>query len=294
MSLRVRRRGAVLAVVVLLVGLAVPAAGANDAPVTMFREHQVHRLYLAAFGRPPDAAGFRHWVGSSLTIREIAVSLAESPEFLRRYDQTDSLAFVEQLHLDVVGEPGDPQMLNALAYNLNFRPRECKGPGMDDVPICKPHRGAVVLMYANSAVLTALGGDPGAAIGMGGYDQIRRLYDAAFDRMPDESEVQYWLTAMDDADWSVGNDVDETELRPLRNVAWNLVLTLEFGDRYGGLTDRDFAERLYLTALHRRPDESGLTYWTGLLDAGVPRWHVLLLFANSYELSYRLALATTR
>lgn len=293
MSLRGRRGGAALAVVVLLLGLAIPSAGASDVPVTMFREHQVHRLYQAAFGRAPDAAGFRHWVGSSLTIREVAVSLAESPEFLLRYDQTDSLAFVEQLHLDVVGEPGDPQFLTALANELIFRPRQCKGPGMDDVPICTPHRGAVVLMYANTAVLTELGGDPGAPIGMAGFDQIRRLYGAAFDRMPDDAEFQYWLGAMDDADWSVGADVDETELRPLRNVAWNLVLTPEFVDRYGERTDRDFVQRIYLTALHRHPDDSGLAYWTGLLDAGVPRWHVLLLFANSYELSYRLALATT-
>jgi hypothetical protein len=294
MSLGGRRWGAGLAVVVLLLGLAVPVAGASHAPVTMFRQDQVHRLYLAAFGRSPDAAGLRHWVGSSLDIREIAVNLAESPEFLRRYGHLGDYQFVEQLHLDVVGEPGDPQELGQTAMWLGgSQPRHCKGPAANDPDACpQPHRGAVVLTYASWHVLIAVGGDPGAAIKMGSFDQIRRLYGGAFDRMPDLSEVEYWLWGMPEAERSYEYNLDEKNLKPVRSVAGSVVLAPEFLNRYGGLTNRDFVSRLYVTALHRQPEASGLAYWTALLDGGLPRWQVLLQIANSYELAHRLALAT--
>ncbi|HEU5085607.1 MAG TPA: DUF4214 domain-containing protein [Acidimicrobiales bacterium] len=291
-----RRSMSALAVVGLVLALAVAPAGAgDDKPVTMFRQHQVHRLYLAAFGRPPDAAGLQHWLGSDLSLREIAINIAESPEFLRRYDQADDLAFVEQLHLDVVGEPGDPQMLRTLAYGLSFLPRGCTGPARDDPVACpEPHRGAVVLGYANSADLIArLGGDPGAAIRMGSFDQIRRLYGAAFDRMPDASEVQYWLWGMPEAERSEG-DLDETSFVPVRSVAESFVLAPEFVGTYGALTNRDFVERLYASAFDRAPEPPALAYWGGLLDRGAARSAVLLQIANSYELAYRLALATAR
>ena len=59
---------------------------------------------------------------------------------------------------------------------------------------------------------------------------------------------------------------------------------MPFRDAYGAATtNRQFADALYRNALDRAPEQVGLDYWTGQLDAGVPRLKVVLAFSESAE-----------
>jgi hypothetical protein len=64
---------------------------------------------------------------------------------------------------------------------------------------------------------------------------------------------------------------------------------VEFGVRFGGLSNRDFVEQLYRTALDRPADADGLAAWTRVLDAGIDgRAGVVLGFAGSAEMTAKL------
>ncbi|MCU1355457.1 MAG: Peptidase [Acidimicrobiales bacterium] len=78
-------------------------AVANVDPVT--------RLYLAYFGRLPDASGVHYWVGkrrAGRTLSWISSSFAASNEFSRKYGSLSNAAFVDRVYQNVLGRPGDP------------------------------------------------------------------------------------------------------------------------------------------------------------------------------------------
>ncbi len=97
-----------------------------------------------------------------------------------------------------------------------------------------------------------------------------RLYQAAFDRMPDVPGLAYQTHALD-----IGLS--------LNLVASNFVASPEFASRYGTLDDQAFVTRLYANVLHRAPDEGGLQYHLDHLAHGFARGDVLAGFSESPE-----------
>lgn len=99
-----------------------------------------------------------------------------------------------------------------------------------------------------------------------------RLYQAAFDRIPDAEGLAYWI-----------NRSEETFLT-LRETASHFMNSGEFTDKFGNnLTDEQFIQAVYRNVLDRDPDAAGYSYWTSEMDRGVAREDILLAFSNSRE-----------
>lgn len=100
--------------------------------------------------------------------------------------------------------------------------------------------------------------------------QIERLYRAVFARPPDPAGFEYWARL-------------RTSGTGLEAVAEAFTASEEYRLRFVTDSDDDFVDRLYRNVLGRPPDEPGARYWVGILDAGVGRIDVLLLFSESPE-----------
>jgi hypothetical protein len=105
--------------------------------------------------------------------------------------------------------------------------------------------------------------------GVGG--QAYRLYQAAFNRTPDEAGLGYWIAAMDHG-------------VSLQQAAKDFIASTEFSNRYGSAPNDDtFLTLLYNNVLHRAPDAAGKDYWLGAMHDGVSRAGVLASFSESAE-----------
>ncbi|HPU54372.1 MAG TPA: DUF4214 domain-containing protein, partial [Burkholderiaceae bacterium] len=120
----------------------------------------------------------------------------------------------------------------------------------------------------------------GAALGFdieGGGGQAYRLYRAAFDRVPDEGGLGFWIDAIDKG-------------LPLQSAATGFIGSAEFRALYGASpTNAEFTRLLYLNVLDREPDAGGYAFWnnalngTGGFDRAASRAEVLVQFSESPE-----------
>ena len=115
-------------------------------------------------------------------------------------------------------------------------------------------------------------GDTSLAIDIDGHGgQAYRIYQAAFDRAPDQAGVGYWIDRLDDG-------ASRTA------VARGFVDSQEFINLYDvNPTDLTFVTKLYANVLHRSPDGPGFDYWIGVLGHGADRAEVLAAFSESPE-----------
>jgi len=89
----------------------------------------------------------------------------------------------------------------------------------------------------------------------GSAGQAYRLYQAAFNRTPDDSGLSFWIDAMDR-----GERLDA--------VAHNFMASDEFVKAYGANpSNTELVTRFYENILQRKPDAGGLAYWTDILDS---------------------------
>lgn len=98
---------------------------------------------------------------------------------------------------------------------------------------------------------------------------IYRLYQAAFDRKPDEGGLHYWV-----GDYVNGAD--------LNTIAAGFVNSTEFKQLYA-TDDTRFLYGLYQNVLDRLPDPGGLRYWQAELARGMSKHEVLVSFSESAE-----------
>jgi 2',3'-cyclic-nucleotide 2'-phosphodiesterase (5'-nucleotidase family) len=98
---------------------------------------------------------------------------------------------------------------------------------------------------------------------------LMRLYDAAFDRLPDGSGMAFWLEAAHE--------------RELTQIAKGFLDSPEFHDRYGNPAPEDFLDLLYANLFEREPDAPGKTYWLERIEDGTPYETVLIGFIESAE-----------
>lgn len=99
-----------------------------------------------------------------------------------------------------------------------------------------------------------------------------RLYQAAFDRVPDASGLGFWISLMDKG-------------TSLGTVAQGFMYSGEFIGKFGAHPDAQaFVGKLYQNVLHRAGEPSGLAFWTGLLESGaLSMADVLIGFSESPE-----------
>lgn len=131
--------------------------------------------------------------------------------------------------------------------------------------------GVERLAFSDGVLAFDVGGTAGQAF---------RLYQAAFDRLPDTEGLGYWIKQMDagrgDLTW----------------VANHFQLSGEFQAAYGApaeLSDESFLNLLYNNVLDRAPDPSGYNYWTDRLGHDLGRDQLLVAFSESYENTLNVA-----
>jgi hypothetical protein len=106
----------------------------------------------------------------------------------------------------------------------------------------------------------------------GNAGQAYRLYEATFDRTPDDAGLGFWIRQLDDS------GVD------LLSMARLFLGSSEFVATYGGaVANADFVGLLYQNILGRDAEAAGLDYWTDALDGGMARETVLASFSESAE-----------
>lgn len=122
-SVRSARLARLLVVLIVAVGLTTPspvAASSHDdalfdnteLPDRGIRpeEGEVHRLYLAVFGRRPDAGGFDFWMVKRLdgwTLDRVAAHFIDSPEYRARFGAPTDEGFVDLLYRNVLSRRPD-------------------------------------------------------------------------------------------------------------------------------------------------------------------------------------------
>jgi hypothetical protein len=88
----------------------------------------------------------------------------------------------------------------------------------------------------------------------GNAGQAYRLYQAAFNRVPDNGGLKYWISTMDGG-------------ATLLQVAAGFMESAEYKALYGANpTNEDFVTKLYTNILHRAPDAGGYAYWVNALN----------------------------
>lgn len=108
----------------------------------------------------------------------------------------------------------------------------------------------------------------------GNAGRAYRLYQAAFDRVPDPSGLGYWIRQL---------DAGKGDLAWMAN---NFIISEEFKAKYGTpatVSDSAFLDLVYQNVLHRGPDDGGKAYWLDQLGHGFARERVLASFSESAE-----------
>jgi Tol biopolymer transport system component len=98
-------------------------------------------------------------------------------------------------------------------------------------------------------------GDVSVALDINGNGgQAYRIYQAAFNRTPDQGGLGFWINAMD-----TGASLDQ--------VAQGFVDSAEFRTLYGEHpANADIVSHMYQNVLHRAPDAGGAAFWQNVLD----------------------------
>ncbi|MBY0243088.1 MAG: DUF4214 domain-containing protein [Burkholderiaceae bacterium] len=106
--------------------------------------------------------------------------------------------------------------------------------------------------------------------GAGG--QAYRLYQAAFNRTPDQSGLGYWIAQLDRG-------------TSLTDVSQAFVNSTEFTARYGAnASNASIVSNLYWNVLHRAPEQAGFDYWVDVLNGHRDSLaNVLANFSESQE-----------
>lgn len=119
------------------------------------------------------------------------------------------------------------------------------------------------LVFSDATVALDINGTAG---------QAYRIYQAAFNRTPDNGGLKYWIGLMDSG-------------VPLTTVSSGFIGSAEFQKLYGtNPTNELFVTKLYDNVLHRTPDTGGYNYWVGLLNTGgIDKISMLVNFSESNE-----------
>ena len=251
------------------------------------------RLYHATFGRQSDMGGVGFWASQlakgDIVFLDVVEAFMASDEFLALYPEgLDNEQFVTHLYHNVLKREPDEQGLAHWLKVLeegNLRSKVLL-EFVDSDEFVESTEGELdgELALAEQAELDAVAeleseleeqkaDETLSEFSAAQYQVfVDHLYDAAFNRDPDERGLGYWVSQL------AQNKVD------LSGVAKAFLESAEFADIYGhDLPDSEFIEALYHNVLGRDSDEAGHHFWMGQLVSGVARYDVLEAFALSLE-----------
>jgi hypothetical protein len=119
------------------------------------------------------------------------------------------------------------------------------------------------VQFSDSTVALDISGNGG---------QVYRLYQAAFNRVPDAGGLGYWIKAADNG-------------ASLQSIAAEFAKSGEFTTMYGANpSNADFLDKLYHNVLHRAGDTAGFNWWLDILDRhATTQANVLAEFGESAE-----------
>jgi len=223
-------------------------------------EHQVARLYVAAFGRNADSAGLVQQYGglrAGRTLAQLGDGIVGSAEFTNRYGGLSNADFVNALYQNVLGRPGDASGV------ASFNGALASGAS----------RGTILAAFADSDEERGrLNGNPNVTYAATAEAQMARMYDAAFGRDADPVGFSRF----------VGSVISGTTLQ---QVAPSFLGSSEFGSRYGAApSDQALVDALYQNTLHRAPDAAGEAQYVRALASGqFSRSDLLVAFSDSQE-----------
>ena len=217
---------------------------------------QAYRLYQAAFDRVPDQGGLGYWIDQmdgGMRLSQVATGFINSAEFKTLYGNNPSNSeLVTLLYDNVLHRAPDA---GGYAYWME---RLAGGMAREDVLI------GFSESTENKVALMAFSMD-------GNMGKDYRLYQAAFDRKPDVSGLDYWYQKMNSG-------------MSLEQVASGFINSAEFKSLYGNNpSNAELVTLLYDNVLHRAPDAGGYTYWTDQLAGGITKSQVLVGFSESIE-----------
>ncbi len=218
---------------------------------------QIRRLYLAYFGRPPDAAGFSAWKvvrANGASLDAVSAEFAASAEFQATYGDLDNGGFVDLVYNNVLGRPPD------VAGRAFWVDRLDNGAS----------RGAVMTGFSEGLEFRIQTGTVAAANAPVAH-QIERLYRAYFDRSADQGGLDFWLEQ-----FVLGAN--------LGVLSQEFAGSAEFVGTYGELDNAAFVDLVYQNVLGRLPDAAGRAFWLDRLDSGTnTRGEVMIGFSESPE-----------
>lgn len=222
-------------------------------------EHQVARLYVAAFGRNADSAGLiQHYAAlrTGLTLAQLGDRLVASAEFANRYGALSNADYVNALYQNVLGRAGDAA--GVALYNGAL----ARGAS----------RGAILAAFADSDEERGrLNSNPNVAYAASAEAQVARIYDTAFGRDADPAGFSTFTPAV----------INGTTLR---QVALSFLAAPEFANRYGAFpSNQALVDGLYRNTLQRAPDAAGEALYVRALAAGLSRADLLVSFSESQE-----------
>lgn len=160
------------------------------------------------------------------------------------------------------------------------------GAGTDTVVYAMPYASATVTRSGNTLVVNKSGGSD-VLIGVerlsfadktiacdidGAGGQAYRLYQAAFNRVPDAGGIGFWIAQMDKG-------------LSLQGLASSFFVSPEFQALVGTAPSNGaLVDKFYQNVLHRAPDAGGYAFWVAILDrmAATPA-QVLAAFSESPE-----------
>lgn len=219
---------------------------------------QVYALYDALLGRAPDSAGWAAYTGdlkAGLSLHDLVKDALNSAEFTAKsagMAPLDDAGFVQSLYRMVQHRDGDAGGL--AHYTAALAAGESRAEVTTEFVMSSEHLASI---HGTHDI-----GSPGG--------QVFSLYDATLGRAPDALGFES-LTASLEAGANA------------HGLAQAFVSSQEYADKFGKLSDRDFVETLYGTALHRASDPGGLGTYTDALAHGASRADVALAFAMSDE-----------
>lgn len=245
------------------------------------------RLYHASFNRESDMGGVGYWTSQlangALTFAEVADQFMKSDEFTSLYgDDVSNEEFVYLLYSNVLkrepDEDGLAYWLDTLENGTLRRDILLSFSDSDEHVETIESEYGDELLSAEQTELEQISSDDSDddsdddSHNHSDEDSLTLLYDAAFNRSPDNEGLGYWISELAKSDISI-ND-----------IANLFIQSEEFQELYGEeVSDDDFIESLYVNTLDRASDAGGKAYWFGQLASGMARHELLISFSESEE-----------
>ena len=107
-----------------------------------------------------------------------------------------------------------------------------------------------------------------------------RIYQASFNRTPDEGGVLFWIGNLDHFDTLGWSQYDKEQF-----LASQFIQSDEFKDLFGAdPTNEQYIDAMYQNVLDRLPDQGGYDFWVGgMVNDGLTREDILIAFTKSDE-----------